>query len=142
MLRILELWQRRSRRVNTTMGRSSGRISSSSRWRLNSERYSNCGRSWQASAARRESALQADLADLSDFWHMNAAVAETGDPVPAAPRYRRSFIGSRAFSKLVRFDSQAASWKDWALKFENVVAAVVTSSRDTPVWAAQQETPC
>ena len=36
---------------------------------------------------------------------------------------------------------QAASWKDWAFKFDNVAAAVVTSSRDTLDWAAQQETP-
>ena len=58
-----------------------------------------------------------------------------------APRQRRSFTEFRAFSKLANFDSKAASWKDWAFKFENMAAAVVTSSRDTLDWAAQQETP-
>ena len=48
---------------------------------------------------------------------------------------------SRAFSKLVNFDPKAASWKDWAFKFENMAAAVVPSSRDTLDWAAQQDTP-
>ena len=40
-----------------------------------------------------------------------------------------------------RLDSTAASWKDWAFKFENMAAAVVPSSRDTLDWAAQQDTP-
>ena len=31
---------------------------------------------------------------------------------------------------------KAASWKDWAFKFENMAAAVVPSSRDTLDWAA------
>ena len=38
------------------------------------------------------------------------------------------------------FDSIAASWKDWAFKFENMAAAVVPSSRDTLDWTAQQDT--
>ena len=42
---------------------------------------------------------------------------------------------------MVNFDSKAASWKDWAFKFENMAAAVVPSSRDTLDWAAQQDTP-
>ena len=41
----------------------------------------------------------------------------------------------------MNFDSKAASWKDWAFKFENMAAAVVPSSRDTLDWAAQQDTP-
>ena len=57
------------------------------------------------------------------------------------PRRHRAFIESRAFSKLVNFDSKATSWKDWAFKFENMAAAVVPSSRDTLDWAAQQDTP-
>ena len=57
-----------------------------------------------------------------------------------ALRRRRVFIESRAFSKLATFDSKAASWKDWAFKFENMAAAVVPSSRDT-LGAAQQDTP-
>ena len=77
-------------------------------------------------------------------------------------RQRRSFIESRAFSKLTNFDSKAASRKDgackfenmaaafdskaasrkdWAFKFENMAAAVVPSSRVALEWAAQQETP-
>ena len=96
----------------------------------------------QASAAQRENALQAQLADLSDLWNLNTAEAETRtDAEPVAPRRHRAFIESRAFSKLVNFDSKAASWKDWAFKFENMAAAVVPSSREALEWAAQQETP-
>ena len=70
---------------------------------------------------------------------MSAAEAKLRvKPEPAAPRQRRPFIVSRAFSKFANFDSKVASWKDWA--FENM-AAVVTSSRDTLDWAAQQEKP-
>ena len=58
-----------------------------------------------------------------------------------SPRQHRAFIESRAFSKLTNFDSKAASRKDWALKFENMAAAVVPSSREALEWAAQQETP-
>ena len=86
----------------------------------------------QATAAQRGNALQAQLADLSDHWNLNAAEAELRvEPEPAAPRQRRSFIGSRAFSKLANFDSKAASLKDLAFKFESTAAAVVTSSRDS-----------
>ena len=90
----------------------------------------------------RETALQAQLSDLLDFWNLNAAEAESRvEPGPAVPRQRRSFIESGAFSKLANFDSKAASWKDWAFKFGNRAAVVVTSSRDTLDWAAQEETP-
>ena len=57
------------------------------------------------------------------------------------PKRHIAFVESRAFSKLTNFDSRAASWKDWAFKFENMAAAVVPSSRSTLDWAAQQETP-
>ena len=44
----------------------------------------------QASAAQRENALQAQLADLSDFWNLNTAEAETRtDAEPVAPRQHR-----------------------------------------------------
>ena len=56
-------------------------------------------------------------------------------------RRHRAFIESRAFSKLASFDSEAASWKDWSFKFENMAAAVVPSSRESLERAAQQETP-
>ena len=95
----------------------------------------------QASGAQREDALQVQLADLSDRWNLNTAEAELRvEPEPVARRHR-AFIESRAFSKLTNFDSKAASWKDWAFKFENMAAAVVLSSRHTLDWAAQQETP-
>ena len=84
-----------------------------------------------ASAAERDTALQAQLADLRDLWIMNATEAKGENLEPAAPTHRRSFIESRTFSKLASFDSKAASWKDWAFKFENMVAAVVTSSKHT-----------
>ena len=83
----------------------------------------------QATAAQRGNALQAQLADLSDHWNLNAAEAELRvEPEPAAPRQRRSFIGSRAFSKLV--------------KFENMAAAVVTSSRDSLDWQHNRKHQC
>ena len=63
------------------------------------------------------------------------------EPEHGAPRRHRAVIESRAFSKLANFDSKAASWKDWAFKFENMAAAMVPSSRDTLDWAAQQDTP-
>ena len=60
-------------------------------------------------------AVQAQLADLSDLWNLNAAEAEMRvEPEPAA---------------------------DSTFKFENMAAAVVTSSRDTLYWTAPQETP-
>ena len=90
-----------------------------------------------------QSALEAQLADLSDHWNLNAAEAELrAEPEPAAPRERRSFIGSRAFSKLANFDSKAASLKDLAFKFENMAAAVVTSSRDTLDWQHNRKHQC
>ena len=74
----------------------------------------------QASGAQREDALQVQLADLSDRWNLNTAEAELRvEPEPVARRHR-AFIESRAFSKLTKFDSKAASWKDWAFKFENM----------------------
>ena len=95
----------------------------------------------QASAAQRENALQAQLADLSDRLNLNMAEAELEvEPEPVARRHR-AFIESRAFSKLTNFDSKAASWKDWSFKFENMAAAVVPSSKESLQWAAQQETP-
>ena len=91
----------------------------------------------QASAAQRENALQAQLADLSDRLNLNMAEALLGvEPEPVARRHR-AFIESRAFSKLANFDSKAASWKDWSFKFENMAAAVVPSSRESLEWAAR-----
>ena len=98
----------------------------------------------QASSAERENALQAHLSDMLERWNRDVADVEVRpevEPENGAPRRHRSFIESRAFSKLVTFDSKAASWKDWAFKFENTAAAVVPSSRDTLDWAAQQDTP-
>ena len=95
-----------------------------------------------ASAVQRGDALQAWLEDLSDLWNLNTAEAVTRtDAEPVAPRQHRAFIESRASSKLTNFDSKAASWKDWAFKFENVAAAVVPYARDALEWAAQHETP-
>ena len=89
----------------------------------------------QASAAQRENALPAQLADMSDLLNLNMAEAELAvDPEPVTRR-GRVFIESRAFSKLANFDSKAASWKDWAFKFGNMAAAVVPSSRDSLEWA-------
>ena len=85
--------------------------------------------------------MQAQLADMSDRFNQNMTEAELAlDPEPVTRRCR-VFIESRAFSKLAIFDSKAASWQDWAFKFENMAAAVVPSSRDTLDWAAQQDTP-
>ena len=42
---------------------------------------------------------------------------------------------------MATYDSTAASWKDWAFKFENMEQPWVPSSRDTLDWAAQQDTP-
>ena len=98
----------------------------------------------QASSAERENALQAQLSDMLERWNRDAADVEASpevEPEHGAPRRHRAFIESRAFSKLANFDSKAASWKDWAFKFENMAAAVVPSSRDTLDWAAQQDTP-
>ena len=83
---------------------------------------------------------QAQLADMSDRLNLNMAEAELADPEPVTRRCR-VFIQSRAFSKLANFDSKAASWKDWAFKFENMAAAGVPLWRDSLEWAAQQETP-
>ena len=98
----------------------------------------------QASSAERENALQAQLADISERWNRDAADVEVRlevEPEHGTPRRHRAFIESRAFSKLATIDSKAASWKDWAFKFENMAAAVVPSSRDALDWAAQQDTP-
>ena len=122
------------------------RISSNS-WALNSKQYSNCRRCWKISkqaSAERENALQAQLSDMLERWNRDAADVEVRlgvDPEHGTPRRHRAFIESRAFSKLVNFDSKVASWKDWASKFENMAAVVVPSSRDTLDWAAQQDTP-
>ena len=67
------------------------------------------------------------------------AEAELGVELEPLARRHRAFIESRAFSKLANYHSKAASWKDWAFKFENM-AAVVPSSRESLKWAAQQET--
>ena len=78
---------------------------------------------------------------MSDRLNLNMAEAEMAvDPEPVTRRCRL-FIESRAFSKLASFDSKAASWKDWACKFENMAAAVAPSSRDSLERAAQQGAP-
>ena len=92
---------------------------------------------------QRENALQVQLSDMLERWNRDAADVEVRpevEPEHGTPRRHRAFIESRAFSKLVNFDSKAASWKDWAFKFENMAAAVVPSSRESPEWAARQET--
>ena len=109
------------------------RISISCR-RLNTKRYSNCSRFWMRirQLQLRDSALQAQLSELSDLWNLNTAEAETMvEREPVATRQRRSFIASRTFSKLANLDSLATSWMDWAFTFQTTAAAVVTSSRDT-----------
>ena len=86
--------------------------------------------------------MQAQLADILVRWNRSTAEAEIRtDAEPEAPRRHRAFIEPREFSKLTSFDSKAASWKDWAFKFEHMAAAVVPSSRETLDWAAQHETP-
>ena len=56
-----------------------------------------------ASAAQRENALQAQLADMSDRLNLNMAEAELAvDPGPVTRRCR-VFIESRAISKFVEF---------------------------------------
>ena len=100
--------------------------------------------------AQRASADQRERMRCKFSWwtcriagNLNTAEAETRtDAETGAPRRHRSFIESRAFSKLTNFDStKAASCKDWAFKFENMAAAVVPWSREALEWAAQQETP-
>ena len=96
----------------------------------------------QASSAERENALQAQLSDMLERWNRDAADVEVRpevEPKHGAPRRHRAFIECRAFSKLATFDSEAASWKDWAFKFENMAAAMVPSLRDTLDWV--QDTP-
>ena len=82
---------------------------------------------------------------MLERWNRDAADVEVRpevEPEHGTPRRHGAFIESRAFSKLANFDdSKAASWKDWAFKFENMAAAMVPSSRDTLDWAAQQDTP-
>ena len=88
----------------------------------------------QASSAERETALQAQLSDMLERWNRDGADVEVRpevEPEHRTPRRHRAFIESRAFPKLVNFDSKAVSRKDWAFKFENMAAAVVSSLRDT-----------
>ena len=142
---ILEFWLRTSRRVDTTMEQ----VVANLQQQLSSQQQaiqqlSTMLENQQASSAERESALQAQLSDMLERWNRDAADVEVRpevEPEHGTPRRHRAFIESRAFSKLVNFDSKAASWKDWAFKFENMAAAVVPSSRDTLDWAAQQDTP-
>ena len=145
VLWILEFWLRTSRRVDTTMEQ----VVANLQQQLSSQQQaiqqlSTMLENQQASSAERETALQAQLSDMLERWNRDAADVEVRpevEPEHGTPRRHRAFIESRAFSKLVNFDSKAASWKDWAFKFENMAAAVVPSSRDTLDWAAQQDTP-
>ena len=92
----------------------------------------------QASSAERENALQAQLSDMLERWNRDAAFVVVRPEVEP----EHGTIESRAFSNMATYDSTAASWKDWAFKFENMAAAaVIPSSRDTLDWAAQQDTP-
>ena len=84
----------------------------------------------------RKTALQAQLSDL-ESWNWDAADVESSLGVELE---HRALIESRTFCKLANFDSKAASWKNWAFKFENMTAAMVPSSRDTLDWSAQQDT--
>ena len=71
---------------------------------------------------------------MLERWNRDVADVEVRPEVElehGTPRRHTAFIESRAFSKLVNFDSKAASWKDWAFEFENTAAVVVPSSRDT-----------
>ena len=79
----------------------------------------------QASSAERETALQAQLSDMLERWNRDAADVEVRPEVEPEHGTPRAFIESRACSKLVNFDSKAASWKDWAFKFKSMAAAVV-----------------
>ena len=145
LLWILEFWLRTSRRVDTTMEQ----VAANLQQQLSSQQQaiqqlSTMLENQQASSAERENALQAQLSDMLELWNRDAADVEVRpevEPEHGTPRRHRAFIESRAFSKLVNFDSKAASWKDWAFKFENMAAAVVPSSRDTLDWAAQHDTP-
>ena len=82
---------------------------------------------FQAQQARK-SALQAQLADFSDHRNQNAAERDTAESGHAGPRYRRSFIESRAFSKLASIDAKAASWRDGRSSLRTWQPAVFTSS--------------
>ena len=86
----------------------------------------------QASAAQMRERERCKLSrqTCQTALNLNMAKAEVGEPEPVARRHR-AFIESRAFSKLTNSDSKAASSKDWALKFENTVASVVPSSRES-----------
>ena len=96
--------------------------------------------SQQASAAQRENALQAQLADLLNRLNRSTAEPERTEVEHHVPKKQREFIEARAFSKLTYFDSKAPSWNYWAFKFENLAAAVVSSSRETLDWAAHRKT--
>ena len=144
VLWILEFWLRTSRRVDTTMEQ----VVTNLKQQLGAQQQaiqqlSTMLENQQASSAERENALQAQLSDMLERWNRDATDVEARpgvEPEHGTPRRHRAFIESRAFSKLVNFDSKAASWKDSAFKFENMAAAVVPS-RDAFDWAAQQDTP-
>ena len=76
--------------------------------------------SQQASAAQRENALQAQLADLWNRLNRSTAQPERTEVEHQVPKKQREIVEARAFSKLTNIDSKAASWKDWAFKFENL----------------------
>ena len=140
MLWILEFWLRTSRRVDSKFVTSLQQQLSSQQQAL--QQVQAVMDAQQASAVQRNNSLQAQLADMSDRLNLNMAEAELALDLEPVTRRCRVFIESRAFSKLANFDSKAASWKDWAFKFEkNMAAAVVPSTRDSLEWAAQQETP-
>ena len=66
----------------------------------------------QASSAERENALQAQLSDMLERWNRDAEDVEVRPEVESGhgtPSRHRAFIVSRAFSKLAKFDSKAAS---------------------------------
>ena len=128
----LKHWLRGSRRVDTTM---EGVVTNLQQWVAAQQQalpqLQTMMETQQAAAAHREGAFQVQLADLSDCLSalLNIGMGATGEPCRAAePRHRRSCIKPRAFSKWSSFDSKAASWRDWASKFEDMLD-----------WVAHQE---
>ena len=120
VLWILEFWLRRSRRVDMSVEQ----VMTNLQQQLGAQQQAlqqlqAMMESQQASAAQRENALQASSwQNYWIAWNRSTVESERTEVEHEVPKKHRAFIESRAFSKLTNFDSKAASWKDWAFKFE------------------------
>ena len=74
---------------------------------------------------------------MSRVWNLNAAEAELREPEAAAPRPRRSHQVSSVFKNLRALTPEQHHVRTG----HSSSRTLVTSSRDTLEWAAQQETP-